>query len=328
MGSAEKLNRVAVIYHSERIEREQLTAAVELAMRNSAQNSNWDAPLWFPTSANETGGPQAVRAISQGATHVLVAGGDGTIRSVAEALVASQATAFTLGIVPIGTGNVLARNLKLDLNNLQRSVERAINGREFAIDVGRARLLFANGDVDERFFTGMAGVGLDAKIMMATDLELKRKIGWIAYIDGGLKTLPVRFERIQVSVDGREPRRLKLHSLLVGNAGWLPGNITLMPDARLDDGQLDVAAVGPRRFWNWIDFWSRVTWQNRVVRPLSFGRRWMEMTANLKTLENLNGAHIEVESERPIDIQLDGDPLGQVIRVEFDVIERALNVRV
>lgn len=328
MGSAEKLNRVAVIYHSERIEREQLTAAVELAMRNSAQNSNWDAPLWFPTSANETGGPQAVRAISQGATHVLVAGGDGTIRSVAEALVASQATAFSLGIVPIGTGNVLARNLKLDLNNLQRSVERAINGREFAIDVGRARLLFANGDVDERFFTGMAGVGLDAKIMMATDLELKRKIGWIAYIDGGLKTLPVRFERLQVSVDGREPRRLKLHSLLVGNAGWLPGNITLMPDARLDDGQLDVAAVGPRRFWNWIDFWSRVTWQNRVVRPLSYGRRWMEMTANLKTLENLNGAHIEVESERPIDIQLDGDPLGQVIRVEFDVIERALNVRV
>ena len=328
MGSAEKLNRVAVIYHSERIEREQLTAAVELAMRNSAQNSNWDAPLWFPTSANETGGPQAVRAISQGATHVLVAGGDGTIRSVAEALVASQATAFSLGIVPIGTGNVLARNLKLDLNNLQRSVERAINGREFAIDVGRARLLFANGDVDERFFTGMAGVGLDAKIMMATDLELKRKIGWIAYIDGGLKTLPVRFERLQVSVDGREPRRLKLHSLLVGNAGWLPGNITLMPDARLDDGQLDVAAVGPRRFWNWIDFWSRVTWQNRVVRPLSYGRRWMEMTANLKTLENLNGAHIEVESERPIDIQLDGDPLGQVIRVEFDVIGRALNVRV
>jgi diacylglycerol kinase family enzyme len=328
MGSAEKLNRVAVIYHSERIDRQQLTAAVEGAMRDSANSQNWDAPLWLPTNANETGGPQAVRAIAQGATHVVVAGGDGTIRSVAEALVASQATDFTLGIVPIGTGNVLARNLKLDLNNLQRSVQRAINGREFAIDVGRARLLFANGDVDERFFTGMAGVGLDAKIMMATDLELKRKIGWIAYIDGGLKTLPVRFERIQVSVDGREPRRLKLHSLLVGNAGWLPGNITLMPDARLDDGQLDVAAVGPRRFWNWIDFWSRVTWQNRVVRPLSFGRRWMEMTANLKTLENLNGSHIEVESERPIDIQLDGDPLGQIIRVEFDVIARALSVRV
>ena len=71
-----------------------------------------------------------------------------------------------------------------------------------------------------------------------------------------------------------------------------------------------------------------MTWQNRVVRPLSFGRRWMEMTANLKTLENLNGSHIEVESERPIDIQLDGDPLGQIIRVEFDVIARALSVRV
>lgn len=340
MGQAMKLNRVAVIYHSKRISRDRLAPAVEAAMNaaielsnsdsNSLSNqiSNWDAPLWFATSENETGGPQAVRAIAQGATHILVAGGDGTIRSVAESLVATQATGFTLGIVPIGTGNVLARNLKIDLNNLQRSVHRAINGREFAIDVGRARLEFANGDIDERFFTGMAGVGLDAKIMMATDLELKRKIGWIAYIDGGLKTLPVRFERLSVSVDGREPRRLKLHSLIVGNAGWLPGNITLMPDARLDDGQLDVAAVGPRRFWNWIDFWSRVTWQNNVVRPLSLGRRWMDLTANLKTIENLNGAHINVVSERPIDIQLDGDPLGKITSVDFDVIARALVVRV
>ncbi len=328
MGSASKLNRIAVIFHAERISRNRLSAAIDSAMAASGGNSNWDEPLWLPTSAAETGGPQAVRARAQGATHILVAGGDGTVRSVSESLVASNAAGFSLGILPIGTGNVLARNLNIELGNLQRAAHRAVNGNEFAIDVGRARLHFANGNSDERFFTGMAGVGLDAKIMMATDLELKRKIGWIAYIDGGLKTLPAKFERLLVSVDGREPRRLKLHSLLVGNAGWLPGNITLMPDARLDDGQLDVAAVGPRRFWNWIDFWSRVTWQNKVVRPLSFGRRWMDQTANLKTIENLNGSHIEVESERPIDIQLDGDPLGKIIRVEFDVIERALVVRV
>lgn len=338
MGSAAKLNRVAVIYYPGRVDRHRLEAAINHELATSAraisaktdqQKTNWDAPLWLPTSATESGGPQALAAVSQGATHILIAGGDGTIREVVEALMISHHEKdVLLGVIPIGTGNVLARNLRLDLNNIQRSVHRGLNGQPFGLDVGRARLDFAAGQTAVRFFTGMAGVGLDAKIMMATDLELKRKIGWIAYIEGGLKTLPVRFERIEVSVDGREPRRLKLHSLLVGNAGWLPGNINLMPDARLDDGRLDVAAVGPRRFWNWIDFWSRVTWQNKVVRPLSFGRKWMEMTANLKTIENLNGSKISVVSERPIDIQLDGDPLGKINRVEFDVIQRAITVLV
>jgi diacylglycerol kinase family enzyme len=164
--------------------------------------------------------------------------------------------------------------------------------------------------------------------MQNTNPALKRKIGWVAYIEGGIKALPAKFDRLLVSVDGREPRRLKLHSLLVGNAGWLPGNISLMPDARLDDGVLDVAAIGPRRFWNWIDFWSRVTWQNKVVRPLSLGRRWMDATANLKTFENLNGSHIHVVSEKPVDIQLDGDPLGKIVRVDFNAVPRALSVRV
>ena len=100
-----------------------------------------------------------------------------------------------------------------------------------------------------------------------------------------------------------------------------------MPDASVDDGILDVAAVGPRRFWNWVSFWSKVTWQNGVLRRIPAGRRLMDATANVKTIENLSGQRIEVLPERPVDMQLDGDPIGSVTEVEFSVMPSALRVR-
>jgi diacylglycerol kinase family enzyme len=172
----------------------------------------------------------------------------------------------------------------------------------------------------------MAGMGLDAKIFQKTDPKLKRAIGWFAYLEGGIKSLPTLFERMDVSVDSREPRNLKVVSLIIGNVGWLPGRITLMPDASLDDGILDVAAVGPRRFWNWIDFWGRVTWVSnlRETRQL---RHLIDQTANVKTLENLNGKKIRVRPDNPVFIQLDGDPMGSVVEAEFEVQPRAVTFR-
>jgi diacylglycerol kinase family enzyme len=131
-----------------------------------------------------------------------------------------------------------------------------------------------------------------------------------------------------VIVDNREPRKLKLVSLLIGNAGWLPGNLSLMPDAKLDDGLLDLAFVGPRRFWNWIDFWGRVGFANENIRPNKFGRQLMDATANVKTIENLAGSRIRVQPERAVHLQLDGDVLGLVSEAEFVVVPKAVTVRV
>jgi diacylglycerol kinase family enzyme len=205
-------------------------------------------------------------------------------------------------------------------------VKRGLTGNRHPIDLGLARIIHDDESRAERVFSVMAGVGLDAKIMQKTDPKLKRAIGWVAYIEGGLRALPTLFETMQVSVDSREPRKLKVVSLIIGNAGWLPGKITLMPDANLDDGLLDVAAVGPRRFWNWIDFWGRVTWlqalrENRQLRHL------IDATADVRTLENLTGRKIRVTPDRPVFIQLDGDPMGMVLEVEFEVQPRAVTMR-
>jgi diacylglycerol kinase family enzyme len=315
--------RVAVIFYPDKIARRKLTAAIETAV----MPLGWEPTLWLPTSAEERGGDQALRAIAQGATHLLISGGDGTIREVVEALCLNQlGDKVTLGILPAGTGNVLARNLKIDLNDLPSAVKRALHGNRHPIDLGLVRLIHEDGTRAERVFSVMAGMGLDAKIFEKTDPKLKKAIGWFAYIDGGIRSLPTLFERMDVSVDGREPRNLKVVSLIIGNVGWLPGKITLMPDANLDDGILDVAAVGPRRFWNWIDFWGRVTWvsnlrENRQLRHL------IDQTADVKTLENLSGKKIRVTPENPVFIQLDGDPMGSVLEAEFEVQPRAVTVR-
>lgn len=314
--------RAAVIYFPGRIDRKRLDTAIQ----SSLQSLRWEPALWLPTSAEETGAIQAQRAAAQNATHLIVAGGDGTVREVLQSVVDNKLD-VTVGIVPVGTGNVLARNLGIDINDFHGAVKRALLGNRHQIDLGLAKIIFENDERREILFSVMAGLGLDAKIMLNTNQKLKRRIGWVAYIDGGLRALPTRFEKLFIEVDGKEARRMKLVSLLIGNAGWLPGNINLMPDAKLDDGLLDAAVIGPRRFWNWIDFWSRVTIGNNVVRVNRVAKQLLEATANVKTLENLSGSKLRVTPDRPIHLQIDGDALGKIKQAEFEVVPRAITVR-
>ena len=315
-----------MIYRDDRVERSRLEAIVD----QSLAGLQWAETIWLPTGEETPGHSQVQDAIRAGATEIVVVGGDGTVRHVLQGLFDSPVSpdTVTLGIVPVGTGNVLARNLGIHLNHLQQATRRALLGEDRRIDLGLAHLKFEGEKVTtSHVFSVMAGVGLDAKIFANTDRMLKRRFGWVAYIDGGIKSLPAFFERMSVSVNDGPARTLKVHSLIVGNCGLLPGGILLMPDASVDDGILDVAAVGPRRFWNWMAFWSRVTWQNGVLRRIPAGRRLMDSTANVKTLENLSGQKIVISPERPVSMQLDGDSIGTITAVEFGVIPGALRVR-
>lgn len=309
---------MAVIFHPSKIKRAKIEAAFKKAGYTNLS--------YFP-SDHKTGGLKASKeAIKAGATHIIVAGGDGTVRACVQAVFEEEAP-VSLGLVPIGTGNILARNLKLPITNLDKCIRRAVIGDVYEIDLGVAKAINKHGELTKLYFTGIAGIGMDARIMQRTQPELKRRVGWIAYIEGGFRSLPLKFEKFEVLVDDLTPKSLKSYSILIGNAGWLPGQISMMPDARLDDGKLDVAAIGPRKIWNWVDFFARVTWQNKVVRPLALGRKWMDQTANLKTLENLGGARIRVKPHHPSPLQLDGDVIGEVLEVDFSLQHKALRIR-
>ncbi len=311
-----------MIYYPGRVDLKKVRRLISSAIAGAG----WEIPLYLKTAANETGGVQALRAIAQKATHIIVVGGDGTVRSVIEEVAKSGAN-VSVGIVPIGTGNVLARNLNLPLSDMELQIQRSLFGIAHQIDLGLAKMIMADGTRVEKYFAVMAGLGLDAKIMLHTDQARKRRLGWVAYVEGGLKTLPIRYESLLVSVDKREPRVLKVVTLLIGNVGWLPGRLSMMPDAAMDDGRLDVAAIGPRRFWNWIDFWSRVTVGNNIVRTSRIGKQLLDRTANIKTMENMSGVKIRVAPYRDTELQLDGDVVGKISEVEFEAKPRAVIVR-
>ncbi len=309
---------MAVIFNPSKIAAGKLKAAFAKA--------GFDALKFYPTD-KATGGVIATEtAIANGATHLIAAGGDGTIRACVQGI-AQRDAKISVGLVPIGTGNILARNLKLPVTNIDKCIKRAVAGSLYSIDLGIATAVDTDGVIQRYFFTGIAGIGMDARIMQRTLPALKKRVGWIAYIEGGFRSLPLKFEKFEVLVDDLAVKSLKSYSILIGNAGWLPGQISMMPDARLDDGKLDVAAIGPRKIWNWVDFVSRVTWQNKVVRPLALGRKWMDQTANLKTIENLGGSRIRVKPHHPSPLQLDGDVIGDVLEVDFSLKVKGLTLK-
>ena len=308
------VSELAVIYNPEKVALSRLEKA--FAKHPGA------TPTFLATDASSNGAGQARQALALGLSTILVAGGDGTLRNVVQGIASKE---VAIGILPLGTGNILARNLKIPIGNLDAAIKKALKGHAYEIDLGVAKAVFADGSLREFVFTGIAGVGMDAKLMENTQPKLKRRVGWIAYIEGGIRSLPLKFERFDVQIDN-QVRTLKSYSLLVGNVGWLPGLISMMPDAQMDDGKLDIAAIGPRKIWNWVDFFSRITWQNLVVRPLALGRRWMDEKANVKTLENLSSPRIRIKPHNPAAMQLDGDPVGEVIEVDFSLKNKALKV--
>ena len=99
-----------------------------------------------------------------------------------------------------------------------------------------------------------------------------------------------------------------------------------MPEAKLDDGLLDVAVVGPRNAWDWMVFWSRVTWQNAWIGQTRAGRKLLVTLTPMTILENLTGRAILVTAENEIPLQMDGDAVLNVKHAQFQVLPQAIRV--
>ena len=110
------------------------------------------------------------------------------------------------------------------------------------MDVVKARLDHAE---EEHIFLVMAGVGYDATIMANTNEDLKDKVGWLAYVEAGIRNLPGKPLKATISIDGQYPVRRRLRSVMVGNCGKVKGGLEIFPDAKVDDGLLDVVILAP-----------------------------------------------------------------------------------
>jgi YegS/Rv2252/BmrU family lipid kinase len=294
--------RLAVVLNPAKVEDAGQFRAMVEAM---ARDSGWEQVDWWATTPEDTGYRMAHDAAVSGAACVMAVGGDGTVRAVCEEL---AGTGIPVGIVPAGTGNLLARNLGIPLY-LRAAVDVAINGQDRAID-----MVAVSGDrMDDGVFLVMAGMGFDAAIMQGVNEDVKARVGWLAYVWSALKSLMFPAIRVEVSVDGRPFTRHRARTIVIGNVGHLQAGMPLLPDAAIDDGTLDVVLLYPRRFLSWLPL---------AVRVLSRNPRTDEL------ITRMTGRSVVVRTSMEAPRQLDGDLVATGRELRCECVHGRLLVRV
>jgi YegS/Rv2252/BmrU family lipid kinase len=271
-----------------------------------AADSGWNPPKWYLTTVEDSGTGQAEQAAVEGADLVIVCGGDGTVREVCAEL---AGTGIAVGVVPAGTGNLLARNLEIPLF-IRAAIDIALTGQDRAID-----MVEVDGDgLEPTHFMVMAGMGFDAAIMEGVNEDLKKKVGWLAYVLSALKGLMFPAMRLEISVDDGPFTKHRARTCVIGNVGSLQGGMVLLPDATIDDGMLDVVLLYPRRFLSWIPLVLRVM----TRREHNAGESVARMT----------GRKVVVRASTEVPRQLDGDTIGLGAELRMECVHGRVLVRV
>jgi diacylglycerol kinase family enzyme len=311
--------RAALVYNPIKVDAEQLRAQV---IHHSAR-AGWAPPLFFETTVEDLGQGGVRQALAHGVAAVLVAGGDGTVRAVSEALIGTD---IPLTIVPSGTGNLLARNLQLPLDEPDRVIASTFDGDRRPVDVGIAQIVRPDGTQTEAAFVVMAGMGLDAAMIANTRPNLKKAVGWVAYVDGAARSLPrAKPFRLVYQVDEDRIHATRVYSVLFANCGALPAGIALIPDASIVDGALDVVLIRPRGWWGWFAVWRRVWWDNSVLRRFKAGRLVLERRRD-QSVRYIQAVSAEAGATPAQAVQLDGDGFGEAVRMSCRVVEGGLLV--
>jgi diacylglycerol kinase (ATP) len=299
--------KVAVVMNPIKAKSYEARALIEA----SCAAAGWEPPRFFDTTAEDPGFAQARAAVEYGADVVLVGGGDGTVRVVAEVL---AGTKIAMGLIPLGTGNLLARNVHLDLYDLNGCVQTALFGHQRFIDTARMRVENSRtGESAEHTFLVIAGMGMDAEVVGDTYDGLKKAVGWLAYTEAGVRHLPGRRKKVSIALDDQPEQSRKIRSVLFANCGLVPGGIDFIPQAMIDDGMLDVVVMSPRSAIGWLAMYWKIVLKHK---------------RNLPVMTYYRAGRISIRCSEPMPTQVDGDPSGAATQVTVQVAPGSLLVRV
>lgn len=313
-----------------------------------AEERGW-AVRWWETTEDDPGGGQAREAVAAGVDLVCSLGGDGTVRTVGSAL---AGTGVPLGLLPGGTGNLLARNLELPISSVGDALTVALDGVDTPVDTCRLELVrpapdprgpdpdapegpqedrvvfgsdadvaapdietahrSAPGATEEHRFLVMAGLGFDADVMAGAPEQLKARVGWLAYLVAGAQNLKGAQFVVTVRTDQGLRLRRRVRSAVVGNVGRLQGGVALLPDAKHNDGVMDFVLLSPQGLAGW----------GAVAVRIASGRR-----RGHQRVGHYTAAQLDIRTDRPVEMQLDGDSLGPVQRMTISIDPGSLLVR-
>lgn len=239
----------------------------------------------------------AAKAVADGATVVVAAGGDGTVGEVANGLVG---TGIPLGILPMGTGNDFARTIGLG-TDLELAVRTLVQGLAKDVDLGKG---------PGGYFINIAGCGFDAEVAHRINHGIRRLRGTSAYLGAVVQTLAtMKSVPIILTVDGTEHRETVM-LCAVANAKMYGGGMRIAPDADIADGLFDIVLVGNVGKFEFLKAFPSVFKGNHLQHP---------------KVKVLRGSKVKIEADNPMPVLADGEELDGW-PIEFDIVSSALQV--
>ena len=234
-------------------------------------------------------------AISNGAEVVVAVGGDGTINEIASALIGS---ACTLAIIPYGSGNGLARSLKIPMNTIQ-AVKLINQFKTAKIDAAK---------LNEHYFFNMSGMGFDAHISHVFAKDKNR--GLLGYVKATFSELKnYRSKNYKIIIDGKTLEE-DAFILSVANSSQYGNEAHIAPRAELQDGLLDLVIVKPFPLY---------------LMPLLALRMFLKTADKSKYLISLQGKSILINRNNNV-IHLDGEPKLVTENIQIQILAKAINV--
>lgn len=279
------------------------------------------APVFIDTLLEKDGYACAKEALAMGAKVVVACGGDGTVRTVGGALCGSG---VPMGVLPIGTANLFAKNVGLPLD-VKESLKVVVSRGSKKIDMGSMRFLDSDDPDFKHRFLLISGIGTDAEMIGLTNLSLKKYLGWGAYLVGGAKSILTPHYVGNICVKDRQGKSVRFsgvrfRSFLVGNCGKIP-LLNLMPGASYTDGILDFKLLDTNGILGWIELISGLFYESKskTLDQLPLKEAF--------TMEEIKGVEASLRLKEKAPVELDGDVVGKSSRILVQVEKQALILR-
>jgi diacylglycerol kinase (ATP) len=255
-------------------------------------------PLWYEVTKSRKAPKRARRALAEGAEVIFVWGGDGTVQRCIDAVAGTRAV---LAILPAGTANLLAANLRIPAD-LTEAVRVGLHGERRRLDTG---------SVNGEHFAVMAGAGFDARMIKDADRGMKGRIGRAAYLYTGARNLGARRARAVIEVDGRRFFTGRASCVLVGNVGKVLGGVEAFGGARPDDGVLELGVVTAGNAAQWARTLGRLVLGDAKKSP------FVAVTS---------GKKFRIRFDRRFPYELDGGARPAVRKMQIKVRPSSIRI--